>query len=193
VGKTNSFQALSIHIKMPRICRVGEKVPVTIRIKNHADAPYPTKEDEYLIVDVWSEMIKHQPGRGYPTFNSRFSEPFKLESHEFKEIKFDFRLMEPSQYRITAKLNLIEIIEVRGNPQWKKQNPGAISGKHGRIGDERWISLGGGGVRVKVLDMKEISKMKSCMSCYDLLLLLGSAGAIIAAIVGIVSLILQLK
>jgi len=37
---------LSIHIKMSRICLVGEKVPITIRIKNHADAPYSTKENK---------------------------------------------------------------------------------------------------------------------------------------------------
>jgi len=180
--------SLSIHIKMPQICRVGEKVPVTVRVENHTSNPYPTKGDEYLIVEAWDEMIKYQPGRGYPKFNIVFSEPFKLAPYESKEVKFCFKLMEPSQYRIIAKLNLVNILEVRGNPKWEKYR--STSGGYGRIGEELTISFEGGNVRFKILDIREINKIKSCMSLYDLMLLLGSIGAIIAAIAGVISILL---
>jgi len=180
--------SISIHIKMPRICRIGEKVPVTVYVENYARSPYPTKEEEYLIVESWAEMIKYQPGRGYPKLNTVFSEPFKLTPYESKEIKFYFRLMESSQYRITTRLNLINIVEVRGNPKWGKWK--TITGGRGRIGEEVTISFEGGNVRFKILDIKETNELKSCMSLYDLMLLLGSIGALIAAITGVISILL---
>lgn len=179
--------SLSIHIKMPWICFIGEDVPITIRVENHSNTPHPSEEDEYLIVEAWDEMVKYYPGsRGYTTLNICFSEPFKLAPNESKEIKWYFALLERSQYRIRANLNLVKIVKIEGDPEWEKHRVGRLLDKYGRTAR---LEFEGGSVIVEVLDIKEVIKKKGCTSKHDLILILSS---ITAALTGILLLLLQL-
>ncbi|NJE76925.1 hypothetical protein [Thermococcus sp. ES12] len=181
---------ISSHLKMPIVCIVGENVPITVQVKNLTKERYPSEDDNYLVIEVWDEMIKYYPGRkGHTTLNIQFSKPFKLNPQEVKEFKFYFELPEQAQYKIRANLNLVKVVKTNGNPKWENHISGRLSSK---LGKTATLQFEEGQVILEVLDVKGVSKKKSCTTNHNLIVIVGSISAILAAIASIVSLILQL-
>lgn len=181
---------ISAHVRVGKmkglVCFVGERVPITVRVKNDSDSPFPKNEGESLVIEIWDEMIKYYPGRrGHTTLNIKFSEPFRLGPKETREFKFYFELPELTQYKICAGLNLIKIIRTTGDPKWNEWKSGRL---FDRLGRSVTLEFKKGTIDVEVLGIKRVSINKKCTSMHDLVLIWAS---IIAAFASAVLLVLE--
>ncbi|RLG74518.1 MAG: hypothetical protein DRO12_06725 [Thermoprotei archaeon] len=168
---------VKVRLITPPFSLVGRKVKVKVVLQNETNSTYPSEENRFLLLDVYTTRVGANKIIIPPLSIGKFHPPFKLKPNEKRAFVFTLKFDVPGIYRIHARVREVRLLESRGTPKWER--PPMVSTL------ERNLVLAGSGWQTTlepVGAVKEDRKVLRCMSVYEVLMILGALGAIISAI-----------